>query len=121
MKPVLCFLLMSVFFINCDKKQHVESITTLELKELLATKEIQLMDVRTPEEINEGFIETAVFANYFDDDFKTKASNQLDKSKKVYLYCRSGNRSEKAGVLLKEEGFNVIHVSGGFNQWKKEN
>ena len=121
MKPVICFLLMSVFFINCDKKQHVESITTLELKELLATKEIQLMDVRTPEEINEGFIETAVFENFFDDDFKTKASNQLDKSKKVYLYCRSGNRSEKAGVLLKEEGFNVIHVSGGFNQWKKEN
>ena len=42
---------MSVFFINCDKKQHVESITTLELKELLATKNIQLVDVRTPEEI----------------------------------------------------------------------
>ena len=79
------------------------------------------MDVRTPEEIKEGFIETAVFANYFDDDFKKKASNQLDKSKTVYLYCRSGNRSEKAGVILKEEGFNVIHVSGGFNQWKKEN
>jgi rhodanese-related sulfurtransferase len=121
MKPVLCFLLMSVFFINCDKKQHVETITTLELKELLATKDIQLMDVRTPEEISEGFIKTAVFANYFDDDFKMKASNQLDKSKSVYLYCRSGNRSEKAGVILKEVGFNVIHVLGGFNQWKKEN
>ena len=121
MKPILCFLLMSVFFINCDKKQHVETITTLELKELLATKDIQLMDVRTLEEISEGFIETAVFANYFDDDFKTKASNQLDKSKTVYLYCRSGKRSEKAGVILKEEGFNVVHVSGGFNQWKKEN
>jgi rhodanese-related sulfurtransferase len=120
MKPVLCFLLMSIFFINCDKKQYVETITTLELKELLATKDIQLMDVRAPEEISEGFIETAVFANYFDDDFKTKASNQLDKSKIVYLYCRSGNRSEKAGVILKEVGFNVIHVSGGFNQWKKE-
>ena len=121
MKPILFFLFMSIFFINCDKKQHVESITTLELKELLATKDIQLMDVRTPEEINEGFIETAIFADYFDENFKTKASNQLDKSKKVYLYCRSGNRSEKAGVILKEAGFNVIHVSGGFNQWKKEN
>lgn len=121
MKPVIYFLLMSVFFINCDKKQHVESITTLELKELLATKNIQLMDVRIPEEIKEGFIETAVFANYFEEDFKTKASNQLDKSKTVYLYCRSGNRSEKAGVILKEEGFNVIHVLGGFNQWEMEN
>ena len=112
---------MPIFFINCDKKEEVQSITTLELKSLLANENIQLVDVRTPEEVKEGFIKTAVFANYFDDDFIAKASNQLNKSKPVYMYCRSGNRSEKAAITLKEEGFNVIHVLGGFNQWKKEN
>ena len=121
MKPIIYFLFMSAFFINCDETQQVESITTLELRELLTTKNIQLLDVRSPEEIKDGFIETAVFANFFDNDFKTKASKQLNKSKAVYLYCRSGSRSEKAAALLIEEGFKVIDVLGGFNQWKKEN
>lgn len=121
MKNVLFLFLASVVFINCDKKQEVKSITTLELKALLEKETIQLLDVRSPKEIKEGFIKTALFANYFQDDFYTTASGQLDKKNIVYLYCRSGNRSGKSAVLLQEKGFEVVNVLGGYNQWDKEN
>ncbi|QTE21680.1 rhodanese-like domain-containing protein [Polaribacter cellanae] len=79
------------------------------------------MDVRSPKEIKESTIKTAIFSNYFDDNFTEKATKQSDKSKPVYLICRSGNRSSKAYKILQEKGFDLINVSGGYNQWKKEN
>ena len=121
MKNVLCLFFMSFFFINCNSQEEIKSISTQELKVLLTKEKVQLMDVRTPKEIKDGAIETALFANFFDEDFATKAVNKLDKSKPVYLYCRSGNRSSKASKILQEKGFEVYNVLGGFNTWKKEN
>ena len=111
---------MTIFFINCDKNEDIKSISTTELKALLSQENIQLLDVRSPEEINEGFIDQALFANYFDDNFYIVASSQLDKNKPVYLYCRSGNRSGKSAKILQDNGYEVVNVIGGYNQWKLE-
>ena len=110
-----CFLLM-----NCNAQENEKAITTKELKTLLSKEKIQLVDVRTPKETEQGAIEKAIFVNYFDDDFTEKIIKKLDKEKPVYLYCRSGNRSGKACKILQEKGFEVYNVLGGFNQWKKE-
>jgi rhodanese-related sulfurtransferase len=112
---------MSVFFLNCDKQQEIKTITTLELKILLVKEKIQLLDVRTPEEIKNGSIKTAMFIDYYDAGFYTKASQQLDKNKSVYLYCKSGNRSGKASKILQEKGDKVYNVLGGYTKWKTEN
>lgn len=85
----------------------------------MKTENIQLLDVRTPEEINNGFIETAIIADFYKDDFYENAIKKLDKSKPVYIYCRSGNRSEKASKILQEKGYEVYNVLGGFNKWKQ--
>ena len=121
MRNLICLFIMTFFYINCNSQAELNSITTKELKVLLSKENIQLMDVRTPEEIKEGAIQTAFFVNYFDIDFETAATAQLNKSKPVYLYCRSGNRSGKACKILKEKGFEVINVLGGYLQWDLEN
>lgn len=120
MKNLVCLFIMIFFSVSCTSQVGFKSITTKELKVLLSKENIQLMDVRTPEEIKEGVIETAFFANYFDIDFERVANAQLNKSKPVYLYCRSGNRSGKACKILKEKGFEVINVLGGYQQWNSE-
>ena len=120
MKNLVCLFIMIFFCVNCNSQVALNSITTKELKVLLSKENIQLMDVRTPEEIKEGAIQTAFFANYFDVDFEEVATAQLNKSKSVYLYCRSGNRSRKACKILKEKGFEVINVLGGYQQWDSE-
>lgn len=121
MRHTFCIVIIGLFFANCNSQVEIKSISTLALKGLLDKDNIQLIDVRTPKEIKQGFIKTAKFANYFDADFYKKATKQLDKTKPVYLYCRSGNRSVKAAKILKEKGYQVINVLGGYNQWKIEN
>ena len=88
---------------------------------MLTNKKIELLDVRTPEETALGFIESAKFANFFDDDFTEQALQKVDSTKTIYLYCRTGNRSTKAAVVLQEKGIDVINISGGYKQWNKEN
>lgn len=112
---------MSLSFINCNSQEEIKSISTQELKTLLEKEKVQLMDVRSPEEVEEGFIKTAVFMNFYDTDFVEKATKKLDKSKTVYLYCRSGGRSMKSAKMLKEKGYSVVNILGGYIQWKKEN
>lgn len=121
MKNVFYCLLVSLFFINCDKKEPVNTITTVQLQELLQNKSIQLLDVRTSEEIEKGYIETAKIVDYFDEDFLEKSTQLLDKNKPVYIYCRTGNRSEKSARILQEKGFEVFNVAGGYNKFKKQN
>ncbi|WP_237587210.1 rhodanese-like domain-containing protein [Polaribacter sargassicola] len=120
-KNILSLFLMVFFFINCNAQEEIKTISTKELKILLSKENVQLLDVRTPIETKFGYIESALFINYFNSDFVEQAVNKLDKEKPVYVYCRSGKRSAKASKLLKEKGFNVFDVLGGYNQWTKEN
>jgi len=121
MKNTICLFLMGLFFINGCSQEAIKSISTKELKALLAQENIQLMDVRTQKEVAAGAINTAIFANYLDANFYEKAAEQLDKSRPIYLYCRSGSRSGKSAKILQRNGFEVYNVLGGYHQWKKEN
>jgi rhodanese-related sulfurtransferase len=121
MRNSITLFIVSFLFLNCAEKQSKKTITTIALKQLMDKQNIQLLDVRTPEEIKQGSIKTAMFINYYDDNFVAKASKVLDKEQKVYLYCRSGNRSGKSANLLEAKGYDVVNVLGGYVQWKKEN
>ncbi|WP_158839416.1 rhodanese-like domain-containing protein [Polaribacter sp. L3A8] len=121
MKKLIPLFFLTLFFLSCNSQEDLKSISTKELKVLLEKDNIQLLDVRTPKEVQLGFIKTAKFANVFDADFSIKAANSLDKNKPVYIYCRSGRRSTKASEILQEKGFKVVNVLGGYNQWGKEN
>lgn len=78
-----------------------------------------LVDVRTPEEFDGGHLQYAKNINFNGADFKAEIS-KLDKSKPVYLYCRSGNRSGKAADTLKSLGFHSFYNIGGFEQLKTD-
>jgi len=95
-----------------------KSISVAELKEKLKNKpkEITLIDVRTQEEWETGNIPGAQHIPL------SQILNHTDKLKvykKIYLYCRSGGRSEAAANLLKLNGIrNPINVEGGIMAWK---
>jgi rhodanese-related sulfurtransferase len=43
------------------------------------------------------------------------------KNEKVYFYCRSGNRSGQACLLLETMGFtDVVNVTGGMLAWREK-
>lgn len=91
-----------------------------EFAKIYAKGDIQLVDVRTPEEYSKGAIEGAILINYMSSDFLKEASSKLDKKKPIYLYCGIGRRSNKAMTKLLEEGFKkVYNLEGGYRAWKK--
>lgn len=79
-----------------------------------------LIDVRTPEEYEEGSLENARNINFFEDDFVQKVQYAVtDKNQRIYLYCKSGNRSGKAAKQLKAAGYtNIINATVGYEKLK---
>jgi rhodanese-related sulfurtransferase len=68
-----------------------------------------MLDVRTPEEFSSGYIDGAV--NLPLDKIQSGQAPYVDKSKPLYVYCRSGNRSAQATVTLKNAGYtNVVDL-----------
>lgn len=80
-----------------------------------------LLDVRTPEEMEEGFIPGAVNIDiYLGQEFLDEVG-KLDRGKNYYVYCRSGNRSGQACAIMNSLGFaNAYNLMGGFNEWEGE-
>ncbi|WP_028980489.1 rhodanese-like domain-containing protein [Sporocytophaga myxococcoides] len=89
------------------------------LVQQLKKGEVYLIDVRTPEEYNEGNLEYSQNIDYKGGNFNDNL-NKLDKKKPVYVYCRSGNRSGKSLDSLKALGFSKYYNIGGFENLKAE-
>ena len=73
----------------------------------------QLVDVRTPEEFSDGYIEGAI--NLPLDSIKEGQNPTVSNDTRVYVYCRSGNRSAEATRLLESAGFTDVVDLGGLN------
>jgi rhodanese-related sulfurtransferase len=86
-------------------------------KKLAETPDVQLLDVRTPAEFAEGHIPGAINIDWRDEDFLQQAEAQLDKSRPLMVYCRSGRRSESATIALEEAGFDTYDLKNGFLAW----
>jgi len=77
-----------------------------------------ILDVRTPEEFADGYIENAVNIDFYSATFRDELDN-LDKNKTYLIYCRSGSRSGKALNIMAELDFKEVYsVSGGIIAWK---
>ena len=69
-----------------------------------------LVDVRTLEEWNEGHIDSAVRIEWAHIE---DISNYAAKEERIYLYCRSGKRAERAKNILISSGYlDVINLGG---------
>ena len=117
-RALLIFTL--IFSISCSNKNTLvfEKIDILSLDKILNDTDIIILDVRTSEEINAGYIPNSTFIDYYDKNFENKI-NLIDRGKKIYTLCKSGGRSVKAAQILSKKGFqNVYNLEGGFMRWK---
>lgn len=93
----------------------MERIEPAEFQVLNQKEDITILDVREVDEFQAGHIEGALNAPLSTLD---KEYEQLDSSKRYYVICQGGMRSERACQFLEAEGFDVVNVEGGMNQWK---
>jgi rhodanese-related sulfurtransferase len=91
-------------FISCE-----------EAKNLIRTKDAQLVDVRTPEEFAMSKLPGAV--NIPLQDIDQVADAELDDSRPVIVFCRSGQRSHMAMQILLAKGFPEVYNMGPYQAW----
>jgi len=78
-----------------------------------------ILDVRTEDEFNDGYIENAVNIDINKGQAFIYEIEELDKNKNYYVYCRSGARSAKACQIMNELGIeNAYNLLGGILDWE---
>ncbi|MBN2545240.1 MAG: rhodanese-like domain-containing protein [Spirochaetes bacterium] len=119
------FLLIITYYVfpEINKKQIIKKISSKTAYTIINknkdNKDMIILDVRTPGEFNGGYIEGAQNINFNSENFE-KELDKLDKNKKYLVYCRSGNRSGKAVLMMKKLGFMEVYDFGGIINWVKE-
>lgn len=101
------------------KTMSFTEITPQEAKKIIDTEDdIQILDVRTKEEYDTGHIIGAIcFPN---EDIIDEPEELADKSQKILVYCRSGNRSKQAAAKLADMGYENVLEFGGILDWPYE-
>lgn len=86
-------------------------VDTISVEELRNEKKTYILDVRTIEEYNLSHIDRAI--NIPLDELRENLK-KLDKSKEIVVHCHSGLRSYLACRILKQNGYNVKNLIGGY-------
>jgi len=97
--------------------QIIEATT---LKQRMVSEKINLIDVRQPEEHAEFNIGGILLPLGNIMSMQIEAIEDL-RDQEVICYCRSGQRSMQAAMMLETMGFtNVKNLAGGMLGWGKE-
>jgi rhodanese-related sulfurtransferase len=76
--------------------------------------EVQILDVRWPNEWEAGRIEGSIHIQEYD---VFDHLDDLDRARAVVCVCQWGNRSQAMATLLREEGFDADSLEGGVDAW----
>ncbi len=124
MRNILFLMIPTLLFVSCSNAQNpakVDLTATEFAKELASIKDVQVIDVRTPEEFEKGHVKNAININLRDENFSKKIDS-LDKEKPAFVYCLSGGRSSAAAEQMISRGFiDVRQMQGGMMQWRAKN
>ncbi len=82
---------------------------------LEAAADVQLVDVRTPEERDAGRIPTDTAHIPFDE--LAARAPELDAERPIVFYCRSGDRSAAAADAFAASGYDAQSLAGGIVAW----
>ncbi len=95
----------------------INQMNSDELLDFIEINSAVLVDVRTHDEYNSGYIENSLNIDYLSNDFSENIE-KLDKNTPIVLYCRSGKRSSLSANKLSKLGFKEIYnLEGGILDW----
>lgn len=118
MYKYLVLLLFPLLVFSQENTNAYEVLSYDDFKNQISKNDVLLFDVRTMAEFNSGHLKGSVNIDFYDEKLFDKFFNKVEKSEPIYIYCRSGNRSQKSSEQLKELGFVKIYdLEGGYKNW----
>ena len=105
------------------KKENKDEITVRELKQMIDSREdFVLVDTREKIEQDTCKIKNAKLASFSEiAGGNLEIFDNIDKNKKIVLYCHTGKRSTFVMNMMKKKGYkNAKTLVGGIDAWAKE-
>ena len=105
-----------IYILNRNRCYCETEVNNQQLEKMVEQGAI-LLDVRSPQEFEEGHLENAISLPEY--EIKQKYNNiLLDKKQTIIVYCSSGHRSKKALKTLKKLGYeNVYNLCDGLENY----
>jgi len=101
-------------------KSVITEIDTAVAAERIATGDVTVLDVREPDEFEQGALANVVHIPRGHLEAQVE-SRIVDKSTPIVVYCAGGVRSAFAAKTLQDLGYsNAVSMAGGFGKWKDE-
>ena len=99
-------------------KGEVQKMSAAEAQKLMESESGYLIvDVRTPQEYAAGHVQKAI--NIPNETISTTPPAALsDKGQRIFLYCRSGRRSQDAAQKLAAMGYTNLVDFGAITDWR---
>ena len=118
MKKIVLIVISNFLLVGCTSMTAgVTNMNVSEFSAKIAEAGVVTLDVRTPNEFAEGYIEGARLIDFQSGNFENEIAT-LDKNATYAVYCRSGNRSGQAVKVMQDAGFtNVFNMNGGVIDW----
>ena len=103
---------------NGAKTNEIRHVSMNDIVKIMEeNKDYVIVDVRTPDEYEEGHIPNAI--NIQNETINETVYNKLkDKNQLILIYCRSGSRSRQAAYKMQKLGYTNIVEFGGIINWK---
>ena len=104
------FLIIALGIFSCTNETEgsITLVSTEEMQTLIDLENVQLVDLRTPEEHDKGHLSNSQNIDFNSPTFDVDIS-VLDKEKPVILYCAKGGRSAKCAEKMLKAGFKKIY------------
>jgi len=117
MKKFIALIASALLLAGCSSSSSAINLSVTEFSAKVAEAGVITLDVRTPGEFAEGYIQGARLIDFQSGNFENEIAT-LDKNATYAVYCRSGNRSGQAVKVMQDAGFtNVFNMNGGVIDW----
>ena len=119
------FLIFGYSFdrVNGKDEQKITKINIVEAHSLIERNkdnpDFFIIDFRTEKEYKSGHIPNSLNIDYLSENFKDEIQ-KLDRDAIYIVHCRSGGRSERATLVMKNLGFMHVYDMRGIVQWGNE-
>jgi rhodanese-related sulfurtransferase len=118
MKKRIALISSLLLLVGCSNSTAgAINMNVLDFSKKITEPGVVILDVRTPSEVAEGYIEDAQNIDFQSGSFENEIA-ALNKDVTYAVYCRSGNRSGQAVKIMHDAGFhNVYNLEGGVIDW----
>ena len=120
MKRIVLLSILVLILTACNNEEVKDNLLASgkidcnDIETIKSYADYLIIDVRTPEEYNEGHLDNAINIEYQDIVLKLEEKN-ISKSMPIIVYCKSGGRSKQAFESLEGNGFTHVYDLGAMS------